>query len=82
MLTGRGNRIFPGTSAHGDAKPTPLAAATAGGLVLALDVRATLAIGALLQVVPLALLLASPIRTLHKIPTRAAVPPAREGASS
>ncbi|WP_254404241.1 hypothetical protein [Streptomyces anulatus] len=60
----------------------PLAAATAGGLVLALAVRATLAIGALLQVVPLVLLLTSPIRTLRKIPTRAAVPPAREGASS
>ncbi|MGW5927706.1 MFS transporter [Streptomyces anulatus] len=60
----------------------PLAAATAGGLVLALEVRATLAIGALLQVIPVVLLLASPIRTLRKIPTRAAVPPAREGASS
>ncbi|MFH9758603.1 MFS transporter [Streptomyces anulatus] len=60
----------------------PLAAATAGGLVLVLDVRATLAVGALLQVVPVVLLLASPIRTLRKIPTRAAVPPAREGVSS
>lgn len=59
----------------------PLAAATAGGLVLLLDVRATLAVGALLQVVPVVLLLASPIRVLRKIPTRAAVPPAREGAS-
>ncbi|MET9103677.1 hypothetical protein [Streptomyces antibioticus] len=60
----------------------PLAAATAGGLVLLLDVRATLAVGALLQVVPVVLLLASPVRTLRKIPTRAAVPPAREGAPS
>ncbi|MEE1761319.1 MFS transporter [Streptomyces sp. SP18BB07] len=59
----------------------PLAAVTAGGLVLLLDVRATLAVGALLQVVPVVLLLASPIRTLRKIP-RAAVPPAREGAPS
>ncbi|MEU5085104.1 MULTISPECIES: MFS transporter [Streptomyces] len=58
----------------------PLAAATAGGLVLLLDVRATLAIGALLQVVPVALLLASPVRALREIPARAAVPPAREGA--
>ncbi|MGW0604035.1 MFS transporter [Streptomyces sp. NPDC002640] len=58
----------------------PLAAATAGGLVLFLDVRATLAIGALLQVVPVVLLLVSPIRALRKIPARAAVLPAREGA--
>ncbi|MFG2978872.1 hypothetical protein ACGFYY_38540 [Streptomyces sp. NPDC048331] len=60
----------------------PLAAATAGGLVLLLDVRATLAVGALLQVVPVILLLASPIRSLHKIPARAAMPPAREEATS
>ncbi|WP_073227200.1 MFS transporter [Streptomyces sp. NBRC 110465] len=60
----------------------PLAAATAGGLVLLLDVRATLAVGALLQVVPVALLLASPIRALRTIPARTAVPPAREGAPS
>ncbi|MFJ4880311.1 MFS transporter [Streptomyces sp. NPDC088745] len=60
----------------------PLAAATAGGLVLLLDVRATLAIGALLQVVPIVLLLASPIRALRTIPARTAVPPAREGAPS
>ncbi|WP_332757152.1 MFS transporter [Streptomyces sp. MT206] len=58
----------------------PLAAATAGGLVLFLDVRATLAIGALLQVVPVVLLLVSPIRALRKIPARAVVLPAREGA--
>ncbi|MER7576952.1 MFS transporter [Streptomyces sp. NPDC126514] len=57
----------------------PLAAATAGALVLLLDVRATLAVGALLQVVPAVLLLASPIRALRTIPARA-VPPAREGA--
>ncbi|MCX4784000.1 MULTISPECIES: MFS transporter [unclassified Streptomyces] len=60
----------------------PLAAATAGGLVLLLDVRATLAIGALLQVVPIVLLVASPIRTLRRIPARVSVPPAREGAPS
>jgi predicted MFS family arabinose efflux permease len=60
----------------------PLAAATAGGLVLLLDVRATLAIGALLQVVPIVLLLASPIRALRTIPARTAVPLAREGAPS
>ncbi|MGW1893966.1 MFS transporter [Streptomyces sp. NPDC002004] len=60
----------------------PLAAATAGGLVLVLDVRATLAVGALIQVVPVVLLLASPIRALREIPARVAVPPAREGASS
>lgn len=58
----------------------PFAAATAGGLVLLLDVRATLAVGALLQVVPVVLLLASPVRALREIPVRAAVPPAREGA--
>jgi predicted MFS family arabinose efflux permease len=58
----------------------PLAAAIAGGLVFLLDVRATLAVGALLQVVPVVLLLASPIRALREIPAHAAVPPAREGA--
>ncbi|MFJ5733989.1 MFS transporter [Streptomyces microflavus] len=60
----------------------PLAAVTAGALVLALDVRATLAVGALLQVAPVVLLLTSPIRTLRSIPARAAVPPARKGAPS
>ncbi|MFE6339074.1 hypothetical protein ACFVOK_38685 [Streptomyces sp. NPDC057798] len=55
----------------------PLAAATAGALVLLLDVRATLAVGALLQIVPVVLLLASPIRALRTIPARA-VPPAME----
>ncbi|WP_435598442.1 MFS transporter [Streptomyces anulatus] len=60
----------------------PLAAATAGGLVLALDVRATLAAGALIQAVPVILLLASPIRTLRTIPIRPAVPSARKGAPS
>ncbi|MFI0119905.1 hypothetical protein [Streptomyces globisporus] len=60
----------------------PLTAATAGGLVLVLDVRATLAVGALLQIVPLVLLLASPIRTMRQIPAREAVPPARERAPS
>ncbi|MGW2652104.1 MFS transporter [Streptomyces sp. NPDC001478] len=60
----------------------PLAAATAGGLVLLLDVRAALAVGALLQVVAVIVLLVSPIRTLRTIPARAAVPPARRGAPS
>ncbi|MFE2728175.1 MFS transporter [Kitasatospora sp. NPDC059327] len=60
----------------------PPAAVTAGGLVLLLDVRATLAVGALLQVVPVVLLLASPIRAMRKIPARAVVPPAHEGATS
>ncbi|MER6852842.1 MULTISPECIES: hypothetical protein [Streptomyces] len=59
-----------------------LAAATAGALVLVLDARATLAVGALLQVVPVVLLLASPIRALRTIPARTAVPPAHEGAFS
>ncbi|MDN3260847.1 hypothetical protein QWJ26_13685 [Streptomyces sp. CSDS2] len=48
--------------------------------MLLLYVRATLAIGALLQAVPVVLLLASPVRALREIPSRAAVPPAREGA--
>uniref|UniRef100_UPI002F911EE4 hypothetical protein n=1 Tax=Kitasatospora sp. NBC_01519 TaxID=2903576 RepID=UPI002F911EE4 len=60
----------------------PLAAVTAGGLVVLVDVRATLAVGALLQVVPVVLLLASPIRVLRKIPARAAVLSTREGAAS
>ncbi|MFE7427781.1 hypothetical protein [Streptomyces sp. NPDC057545] len=60
----------------------PLAVATADVLVLLLDVRATLAVGALLQVVPVVLLLASPIRVLRTIPARAAVPIAREGVPS
>jgi hypothetical protein len=55
-------------------------AATTSGLVLLLDVRDALAIGALLQVVPGALLLASPVLALREIPARASVPPAREGA--
>ncbi|CAM5236489.1 hypothetical protein SBADM41S_04352 [Streptomyces badius] len=73
--------LVPGPDAvrqyHSHRRARPLAAATAGSPVLALDVRTTLAIGALLQIVPVVLLLASPIRTLRKIPTRAAVPPAR-----
>ncbi len=52
----------------------PLAAATAGALVFLLDVRATLAVGALLQVVPVVLLLASPIRALRTIPAREGAP--------
>ncbi|KUO04819.1 MFS transporter [Streptomyces caeruleatus] len=62
----------------------PLAAAAAGALALLLDVRAVLAVGALLQVVPVVLLFASPVRTLRSMPTphdTAALPPAREGAS-
>ena len=62
----------------------PLAAAVAGALVPFLGVRGTLAVGAVLQVVPVILLLFSPVRALRDMPappTRAAVPPAREGAS-
>ncbi|MFC5804508.1 MFS transporter [Streptomyces formicae] len=62
----------------------PLAAATAGALAVLLDVRTVLAVGALLQFVPVALLLASPVRTLRDMPAlpdTVAVPPAREGAS-
>ncbi|MFI6107472.1 hypothetical protein [Streptomyces sp. NPDC051310] len=62
----------------------PLAAAAAGALTLLLDLRAVLAMGALLQVTPLIPLLASPVRTLRDMPAppdSAAVPPAREGAS-
>ncbi len=62
----------------------PLAAATAGTLALVLDVPAALAVGALLQVVPVLLLLASPVRALRAmpvLPVPAAVPPAREGTS-
>ncbi|WP_327740485.1 hypothetical protein OG749_46210 (plasmid) [Streptomyces nojiriensis] len=62
----------------------PLAAAVAGVLVLFLGVRGTLVVGAALQLIPVALLLFSPVRALRDMPTpptRAAVPPAREGAS-
>ncbi|MFG3545136.1 MFS transporter [Streptomyces clavifer] len=62
----------------------PLAAATAGALALVLDVPAVLAVGALLQVLPTLLLLASPVLALRAMPippTPAAVPPVREGAS-
>ncbi|WP_232542817.1 hypothetical protein [Streptomyces sp. QHH-9511] len=62
----------------------PLAAATAGALTLLLDVRAVLAVGALLQVVPVVLLVASPVQALRDMPAppdSPAVPPAREGAS-
>lgn len=60
----------------------PLAAAVAGALVLLLGVRGTLAVGAVLQIVPVVLLLASPVRALRDMPAPpacAAVPPAREG---
>lgn len=53
----------------------PLAAVCAGTLVLFLDVRAVLVIGALLQTLPVALLLASSIRTLRDMPMRP--PPAQ-----
>ncbi|MFE2163943.1 MFS transporter [Streptomyces sp. NPDC059447] len=62
----------------------PLAAAAAGTLVLVLGVRGTLAVGTLFTVVPLVLLLFSPVRSLRDMPTppaRTAVPPAREGSS-
>ncbi|MFC7908341.1 MFS transporter [Streptomyces nigra] len=62
----------------------PLAAATAGALALLLDVRTVLAIGALFQVVPAVLLLASPVRALREMPAppdSETVPSAREGAS-
>ncbi|WP_024754576.1 MFS transporter [Streptomyces exfoliatus] len=60
----------------------PLAAAIAGALALLLDVPTVLAIGAILQVVPVLLLLASPVRALRTMPVPPAstsVPPAREG---
>ncbi|MFE9679294.1 MFS transporter [Streptomyces sp. NPDC006259] len=62
----------------------PLAAAAAGALALFLGVHATLTVGAVLQIVPVILLLASPVRALRDMPVppaRTAVPPAREGAS-
>ncbi|MFD7558854.1 hypothetical protein ACFV9E_30505 [Streptomyces sp. NPDC059835] len=61
----------------------PLAAA-AGTLVLVLGVRGTLAVATLFTVVPLVLLLFSPVRSLRDMPAppaRTAVPPAREGSS-
>lgn len=62
----------------------PLAAAAAGALVLFLGVRGTLTVGAVLQIVPVILLLVSPVRALRDMPVppaRTAVPPAREGPS-
>ncbi|MBP2034702.1 putative MFS family arabinose efflux permease [Streptomyces avidinii] len=62
----------------------PLAAAAAGALVLHLGVRTTLTVGALLQLVPVALLLLSPVRTMRHMPApppRTALPSAREGSS-
>ncbi|MFZ3492836.1 hypothetical protein ACODT5_06285 [Streptomyces sp. 5.8] len=62
----------------------PLAAAAAGALVLHLGVRTTLTIGALFPLVPVALLLLSPVRTLRDMPApppRTPLPSAREGAS-
>lgn len=60
-----------------------LAAAAAGALVLFLGVRGTLTVGAVLQIVPVILLLVSPVRALRDMPVppaRTAVLPAREGA--
>ncbi|WP_190344240.1 hypothetical protein [Streptomyces venezuelae] len=60
----------------------PLAAATAGALAVLLDVRTVLAVGALLQTVPVVLLFTSSVRTLRYMPAppdTAAVPPARKG---
>ncbi|MDI3390661.1 MFS transporter [Streptomyces sp. B-S-A8] len=48
----------------------PLAAAVAGVLVAALGVRAAFAVGTALMLVPIAILLFSPIRTLRTFPTR------------
>ncbi|WP_328946772.1 MFS transporter [Streptomyces sp. NBC_00250] len=59
----------------------PLAAATAGALALVLDVPTVLALGALLQIVPVLLLLTSPVRALRTMPAPAVLPHAREGAS-
>ncbi|MGW0392885.1 MFS transporter [Streptomyces sp. NPDC003042] len=62
----------------------PVAAAVAGALILLLGVRGTLAVGAVLQIVPVVLLLLSPVRALRDMPSplaRTVVPPAREGAS-
>ncbi|MFE5302009.1 hypothetical protein [Streptomyces sp. NPDC056632] len=62
---------------------SPLAASVGGALALVLNVPTVLAVGALLQVVPV-LLLASPVRALRSMPALtapAAVPPAREGTS-
>ncbi|WP_250993297.1 MFS transporter [Streptomyces sp. RKAG337] len=47
----------------------PLAALVAGALVSVAGVRATLAVGTVLMIVPVALLLLSPIRTLRTFPT-------------
>ncbi|MEU5240930.1 hypothetical protein ACH4UR_24900 [Streptomyces lydicus] len=60
----------------------PLAAATAGALAMLLDVRTVFAVGAILQTIPVLLLLAYPVRALRTMPTppdTQAVPPAREG---
>ncbi|MFF3091597.1 hypothetical protein ACFVRB_42145 [Streptomyces nojiriensis] len=62
----------------------PLAAATAGALVLYLGVHTTLTVGALFQLAPVALLLLSPVRTMRDMPApapRTALPSAREGSS-
>ncbi|WP_330334722.1 hypothetical protein OHS33_36520 [Streptomyces sp. NBC_00536] len=73
-----------GREHHGDHRSPALAAAAAGALVLVLGVRGTLTVGAVLQIVPVILLLASPVRALRDMPVppaRTAVPPARDGAS-
>ncbi|WP_198358371.1 hypothetical protein [Streptomyces fildesensis] len=70
------------TSTTATAGARPLAAAIAGALVLLVGVRGTLSVGALFQVLPVVLLLVSPVRALRDMPTppgRTAVPPARQG---
>ncbi|MEU9254471.1 hypothetical protein AB0D66_21775 [Streptomyces sp. NPDC048270] len=62
----------------------PLAAAAAGTLVLCLGLHTTLTAGALFQLVPVALLLLSPVRAMRAMPAppaQSALPSAREGAS-
>ncbi|WP_327258164.1 hypothetical protein [Streptomyces sp. NBC_01244] len=62
--------------------PYTLAAAAAGALALYLGVRTTLTIGALFQLIPVAILLLSPVRTMRDMPApppRPALPSAREG---
>ncbi|MEU1038620.1 hypothetical protein ACFYP4_16505 [Streptomyces sp. NPDC005551] len=62
----------------------PHAAAATCALVLFLGVGGTLTVGAVLQIVPVILLFASPVRALRDMPVPSAgtaVPPACEGAS-
>lgn len=81
-----GNKPAPhaGREHHGDRRsPTP-GRGGSRALVLFLGVRGTLTVGAVLQIVPVILLLVSPVRALRDMPVppaRTAVPPAREGAA-